>query len=181
MFVEDKYGVVDRWHPKSADRLATLLSSIPGTILISGDVHQAEMIHYPCSSKLIREATSSGLTHSVISQWGFLGALYNYLLLPFTWNVSPRFLVKNFGTVDITWGNDPIVTLNLREDDGKILYSEEFTVSGSLVSPKYSDLCDYSAKERFGRHVLGAVVLVMPVILWTAAGVIYLRKYSHSY
>lgn len=181
VFVEDKYGVVDRWHPASAARLAALLSPIPGAFVISGDVHQAEMIHFPCSEAVVREVTSSGLSHSVVSQWGILGVLYNYLLIPLSWNASPRHLVKNFGTIDIAWENDPLVTISLRNDNGEVLFRESFRISESLQNPQFSSLCQISAKERFLRHITGTLLLILPVALWTAAGVIYLRKHSHSY
>jgi len=179
--VEDKYGVVDRWHPASSVRLASLLSTIPGAVVISGDVHQAEMIHFPCAGKIVREATSSGLTHSVLSQWGVLGVLYNYLLIPLSWNVSPRHLVKNFGTIDIVWESDPLVTISLRDDSGEVLYQELFHISTSLQSPTFPLLCQQPAWERFLKHIAAAVLLVSPIVIWTAAGVLYLRKHSHSY
>ena len=173
--------MVDRWHPASAARLAALLSTLPGAIVISGDVHQAEMLHFPCSEAVIREVTSSGLSHSVVSQWGILGVLYNYLLIPLSWNASPRHLVKNFGTIDIAWETDPLVTINLRNDNGEVLFLESFRISESLKTPQFPSLCQISAKERFIRHIAGALLLVLPVALWTAAGLIYLRKYSHCY
>lgn len=181
VFVEDKYGVVDRWHPASAARLAALLSPVPGLILLSGDVHQAEMLHFPCGEVTIREVTSSGLTHSVQSQWGILGVLYNYLLIPLSWNVSPRHLVKNFGTIDILWEKDPVVTISLRNDQGKVLFQELFRLSESRQSAENTILCEQSAKERFLRHILGSILLISPILLYIAAGLVYLRKFSHSY
>jgi len=181
VFVEDKYGVVDRWHPASAVRLASLLSTIPGAVVLSGDVHQAEMLHFPCAGKTVREVTSSGLTHSVQSQWGVVGKLYNYLLIPLSWNESPRHLVKNFGTIEVVWEKDPLVTISLRNDQGEVLFREVFRLSESLQSAKNAILCEKSAKERFLRHLIGSIVLISPILLYAAAGLVYLRKFSHSY
>ncbi len=66
--------VVESWghFPKERERLLKLINPVSGLVLLSGDVHHAEISsteRVNSESKAIIEVTSSGLTHSCVGGW----------------------------------------------------------------------------------------------------------------
>lgn len=86
--------------PAERDRLIRLLAQVPNVVLLSGDVHFAEVSD---ASKLL-EVTSSGLTHDCSTP--FYGALCQPLLDYFAGqrsNPSNYYIGRNFGSIDFDW------------------------------------------------------------------------------
>jgi len=130
--------VVESWghFPEERDRLLRLLNKLPGLLLISGDVHHADVLDalagiYPQQRQQrihgIIEVTSSGLTHSCVGP--FYGALCAPILRAFATNrfrgvtLDNRqrgevgdssianhgeyfYTGRNYGTIDIAWAED---------------------------------------------------------------------------
>jgi len=111
--------VMESWghFPTERNRLLELLNGIPGTILLSGDVHHGEILDLVLppttdaasnskhnSQQYLYEITSSGLTHSCTLP--FYGGLCEPLLKTFHHHriVPDQYYIgKNFGTIDIDW------------------------------------------------------------------------------
>lgn len=113
--------VVESWghFPKERGRLLKLISPVSGLVLLSGDVHHAEIsTTRPSSSKVssttrgaIIEVTSSGLTHSCETGW--FGPFCKPILDLFpnhrfngrnAVSTDPSYFTKeNFGSISIDW------------------------------------------------------------------------------
>mmetsp|Transcript_36065 Transcript_36065/g.82134 ORF Transcript_36065/g.82134 Transcript_36065/m.82134 type:complete len:448 (+) Transcript_36065:44-1387(+) len=117
--------------PKEQARLIRLLlsSGVPGVLLVSGDVHMAEVSSVLCthrdsdSARQLLEVTSSGLTHSTgvrpffLERWGF----WIYMkLVPQEYQVSGYYWRPNVGEVVVDWdaGTAKSVRVNLYGEDG---------------------------------------------------------------
>lgn len=89
--------------PSERDRLLRLLQRTPGAILLSGDVHYAEILD--ASSSIVTEVTSSGLTHVCTKH--IYGAICHPLLSTFTAHRSnPNagyYIGRNYGSLAIDW------------------------------------------------------------------------------
>jgi alkaline phosphatase D len=129
--------VVESWghFPKERERLLKLINPVSGLVLLSGDVHHAEIStttkHDSMNSKTssttegsIIEVTSSGLTHSCDGGW--YGPLCQPILDNFpnhrfqggnvASNTDPSYFTKkNFGSISIDWSTRKF--LWLQEDD----------------------------------------------------------------
>ena len=127
--------LVESWchFNKERQRLLRLISrnNIPGVVLLSGDVHFAEILstnpefrqeHFNGHNHPLLEVTSSGLTHSCESSYySFLckPILNSFLQLCFRRKREKHdnfyYTDRNFGTIDIEWndGNDPIGSINV--------------------------------------------------------------------
>lgn len=109
--------VVESWghFPNERERLLKLINPVSGLVLLSGDVHHAEMSstkRVNNESKAIVEVTSSGLTHSCVGGW--YGRFCKPILDYFPkhrfqgGNVASAadpsyFTNKNFGSISIDW------------------------------------------------------------------------------
>jgi len=121
----------EHWFDKSRQRLIGLIRKykVSGVILLSGDVHYAEIMKHPCPQRVgynLYEFTSSGLTHYISEYIPFGGQLFNELF-PHTYN-SPkdRFMEKNFGMLKFSLeGEEPKVLLEVRNDHGKKVMEKE--------------------------------------------------------
>jgi len=98
-------GEVWRRFPKAHQRLLKTLaeSRVKGLILLSGDVHMAQLNGLQCGNTLIPELTSSGLTHSVrdlffVAKWVVRWVLW---IWPQDHLMAPTWLGRNFGELDI--------------------------------------------------------------------------------
>jgi hypothetical protein len=100
--------------PNERDRLVRLLSAKPGVLLLSGDVHYAEILDPRAaftvndsqeSQAAFLEVTSSGLTHDCSKP--FYGRLCQPILDSFhlhRFNTTDNYYIgKNFGTIDIDY------------------------------------------------------------------------------
>jgi len=80
------------------------IHKVPGVILLSGDVHHAEIMVNNCSSQLnypLYEITSSGLTHSIRTQVSLLGDLI-FDWIPIKYRIGV-YLDYNYGIIRINW------------------------------------------------------------------------------
>lgn len=118
--------VVESWghFPKERERLLKLLNDVPGLVILSGDVHHAEISTAneiaehkmrsmtAANKKAIVEVTSSGLTHSCDGP--FYGPLCKPILDAFPShrfkggnltdaNAPSYFTSRNFGSISIDW------------------------------------------------------------------------------
>jgi alkaline phosphatase D len=114
--------VVESWghFPKERDRLLKMINTVSGLVLLSGDVHHAEISTTRKSSTrsstteggAIIEVTSSGLTHSC--EGGWYGPLCKPILDRFPmhrffggnldFSKDPSYYTKiNFGSISIDW------------------------------------------------------------------------------
>ena len=105
--------------PKERDRLLKMINTVPGLLLLSGDVHHAEISSTNINRKdssanegAIIEVTSSGMTHSCNGGW--YGRMCQPILNHFgkhrflggnvASNTSPSYFTqKNFGSISIDW------------------------------------------------------------------------------
>lgn len=97
--VHDRKVVSEHWNAENRKRLFDLIEDIPGTFLLSGDVHTGEIILYPCNKYPLVEFTTSGMTHTAFNQYSYFSLLYIYLWMPFTYNVGPRAIDYNWGSI----------------------------------------------------------------------------------
>jgi len=121
----------EHWFDKSRQRLLDLIQKykVSGVILLSGDVHYAEIMKHPCPQRVgynLYEFTSSGLTHYISEYIPFGGQFFNELF-PHTFNTpKDRFIEKNFGILRFSFeGNEPKVLLEVRNDHGNKVMEKE--------------------------------------------------------
>ncbi|KAK1744159.1 alkaline phosphatase D family protein [Skeletonema marinoi] len=111
--------VVESWghFPDERERLLKLINPVTGLVLLSGDVHHAEIsstkrINIKSKASSIIEVTSSGLTHSCLGGWygGFCKPILDYFPKHRFkgGNVASTddpsyFTKKNFGSISIDW------------------------------------------------------------------------------
>lgn len=176
---QDRFGVTERFHPPSAERLMQLVAATPNAFLLSGDVHVSEVMKSTCLSRPVYEVTSSGLTHTAYTQYGFGGLIYNYLVQPGTYTTSPRVYQKSYCLVDIDWKAE-VLSFSFLNAAGDHLYTESIQLNDHRTG-KPPEWCAYSDLKRAVRHWTGSVILLLPAVLHVSAAVLYLRKYSHSY
>ena len=176
---QDRFGVTERFHPPSAERLMQLVAATPNTYLLSGDVHISEVMKSTCLGRPVYEVTSSGLTHTAYTQYGFIGLMYNYLVQPATYTTAHRVHEKSYCLVEIDWKTE-ILSFSFMNAAGDHLHTESIQLNDHrTVNPP--EFCAYSDLKRAVRHWTGSVILLLPAVLHVGALVLYLRKYSHSY
>jgi alkaline phosphatase D len=161
--------------PKEQERLLQLLNSKrpSGLVLLSGDVHHAEILDpSPSNKSTFLEVTSSGLTHSCTMP--FYGKLCEPLLTRFGTHrrlESDYFLGRNFGTLDVDWrnrrlsiavhdhGGETVLTTGWRSFSWDALTQEELnhvarTVDGHLLPTLIRWTC------------IGFVLFALAAFLW---------------
>ncbi|OQS00755.1 transcription initiation factor TFIID subunit [Thraustotheca clavata] len=131
----------DRWYggenwarfPSARERLLKLIlqSQAKGIVLLSGDVHFAEINQVKCGAEQLTEITSSGMTHAwqylggskwrILPAWIFtLGNIY----LPWQYRVDNFFAGLNFGDIQFDWNaSPPTATFNILDKHGTIKLS----------------------------------------------------------
>jgi len=158
----------DNWYSNSTQRLLTLIEKykIPG-ILLSGDVHLAEILHLPCSKQNygydIYEVTSSGLTHTSRDHWP-QGELFDKISFPETYNRGQdRFVDLNFGTIEVTWSDEDInkcrIRVDIRNVSGDVVLYKDIQL-GELQHKESIESCQlFDSKEiRFFQHVVKQII-----------------------
>lgn len=121
--VADEKGI-DSWgnFPRERKRLYKLIEATgaKGVIIVSGDVHFAEISRTDDGPYPLYDFTSSGLTH--ISE-PLAAATNNF-------RVSDKAFAKlNFGLIDIDWDKPvPTVTMEVRGSDGKVAIERTITL-----------------------------------------------------
>jgi len=180
MLPGDKF-VQEKWiyYPGNLDRLIFLIAKykVPGTILMSGDVHMGEMMVANCSDigYPLYEITSSGLTHSVRSQVPFIspstiGKYYRSSLTTYlTYD-------KNFGSIDIDWNEPVSITLNLHNvsNNGLITFKQKIFINDLKYKKDIfqkencivkTDIALYSALF-FVRVIYTSLIIIIFMILY---------------
>ena len=124
----DDRPIVEEFYQKTRDFVLTLFNPKTNIILLSGDVHNGEIMTDQCTKFIngyeMREFTSSGMTHSVDSVTGALGDTVLDFLYPDTYNtVEDRFMKENYGVVEFELDNlNPSrsnVTVNIKDYWGR--------------------------------------------------------------
>eukprot|EP00559_Dactyliosolen_fragilissimus_P007923 CAMPEP_0184868884 /NCGR_PEP_ID=MMETSP0580-20130426/32056_1 /TAXON_ID=1118495 /ORGANISM="Dactyliosolen fragilissimus" /LENGTH=376 /DNA_ID=CAMNT_0027370043 /DNA_START=350 /DNA_END=1477 /DNA_ORIENTATION=- len=166
--------LVESWghYPEEKNRLLRLLSNIKGLLLLSGDVHHAEILDsqatsnsYPSHNHGIIEVTSSGLTHSCTDPfYGFLctNILNRFHLHRFNdhsdTNKKYYYTGRNFGSININWGD---AKLNSNSVEGDINLDDSTTIevrlhdshgypvmtTGKQYTSSYSDKFSFESLE----------------------------------
>mmetsp|Transcript_12299 Transcript_12299/g.12317 ORF Transcript_12299/g.12317 Transcript_12299/m.12317 type:complete len:82 (-) Transcript_12299:51-296(-) len=77
------------------------LEKVPGTILLSGDIHIGEILKQNCNKYAIYEITSSGMTHTAYTVFGYIGLFLSTFNLHFGNNIGPRIYEFNYGTIEV--------------------------------------------------------------------------------
>jgi alkaline phosphatase D len=117
--------IIEKWndYPQSVNKMYTLLEKYQprGLLFISGDVHYGEILeHKVDTSKLIlREITSSGLTHSNYPQPLFTNNKYT---------IDEPYTGIQYGMIRIDWKENPEVTLQILNRKNKVKGEYSFKV-----------------------------------------------------
>ncbi|CAG9327160.1 unnamed protein product [Blepharisma stoltei] len=181
VYTEDRFGKAERWDEYSRNKLLSLINDISGVILLTGDVHMAEILKITCNDNLFYEVTSSGMTHTITTTGGNLILLYLYGWLPFTFNVGHRVTVKNFGFIEIDW-QFRLLKMSIRNSYGNILIEEKISLDHFSSNFERSYYCDKKPRYRKIVHVLSFwAVFYVPLLLLGIDTLIFFRKWSHSY
>jgi alkaline phosphatase D len=119
--------VMESWghYPQERHRLLKLLNGASGSVLLSGDVHHAEILdpNIVSNKQSLLEVTSSGMTHTCATP------LYGYYLcrpLLETFDAHRHesqdnfFIGKNYGTVEIDWEKQSFEVL-VHDDGGTVV------------------------------------------------------------
>jgi alkaline phosphatase D len=105
--VADRKGM-DEWgnYPLERQRLFDLIQSTgaSGVILLTGNVHFAELSRYDGGPYPFYDFTSSGLTHSNP----------NYAEADNPYRVGNAYADKNFGLIEIDWSANPVPTISFK-------------------------------------------------------------------
>jgi len=121
--------LVESWghYPKEKKRLLSLLNQTRGLVLLSGDVHFAEistLFPPPKSAQPLVEVTSSGLTHSC--ETAFYGPICRPVLNAYSRHRYAHkynyYSGRNFGTIEFYW-NKRTMIINVHNITGGIILS----------------------------------------------------------
>ncbi|KAL4506711.1 hypothetical protein ABPG72_000282 [Tetrahymena utriculariae] len=109
----------EQWYNPSRQRLLQLIRDKKApVVLLSGDIHQAELMEMPCSDQYLgyslREITSSGLSFTNTEMTSIF-PLFKYIVqlgVPptFSSHQIDRYLERNYGMVNIEWNNTDIMS-----------------------------------------------------------------------
>jgi hypothetical protein len=165
------------------NRLLNLLRGLPGLVVISGDVHFAELSttqpegysialgsrkEADLDSKLdIIEVTSSGLTHSVKD----LGFLAEWQLKAFNAHrFGSLYLGRNFGTIHFDWEHE-VLRVDIHDQNGAVVLSTGDRPIGRVSSLTENDV-DYVRKLHGGKiflFVIGLILLLATLIVYISS------------
>lgn len=177
----DRIGPAEKWHDKSRLRLWELVSKYKGILLLSGDVHYAEILKVHCAKYPIIEFTSSGMGHSVYTTYSWISWFILNFFQAFNFNVGPKFGWKNFGSIEIDWERGEI-ELGIRDTYGTVQNSYKFSIDELYSELKGDPICNAGVfKLKLLHFVAVLCVLGSPLILLTLSGLIFIRKYTNSY
>jgi len=116
---------MDEWgnFPRECTRLIDLAEKTGNAILLSGNVHFAEISRLAAPGGLVK-LTSSGMTHT--------NELY--AKAPNSHRIAGPSIDLNFGLVEIDWESG-LVVLSASTDDGKNIFAYELSIR-SLAAPR---------------------------------------------
>jgi len=128
---DDRF-IPEYWFKSSRDRLLGMLKQykVSGTILLSGDVHWAEIMSYPCWKRDVGhplyEVTSSGFTHNLYS--GLINKIAEDFWPKTFWEEgnTGAFVGFNFGTIRVLEnGGESKIFIEVRDKNGQVVRSKE--------------------------------------------------------
>lgn len=178
VMAEDRFGLTDRLHTLSRERLYGLIEGIPNVMLLTGDVHMSEIMLNPCLHYPVYEVTSSGLTHTVYTTFGFFHLIITHMFMPYTYNIGHRVTVKNFALITIDWGLESSnVTLEILDSQGTVQLFHSFDLSSLSKPASPTWVCTASPVQRYALHaVVSTLVYIAPLLMlgvgvrrWNAA------------
>ena len=180
--ITTKYRVAptERWHDLSVSRLMKLIDEVPGVILLSGDVHHGEIVRITSRDHIFYEITSSGLTHSVGTLYGFAGALLINFISALTYNIGPKFLGMNFGTLEIDWEGQ-WMEVAIRDSRGNSKISHKILISELYEKNIPYGLSNVNGSLQGYHCSIFFLVFFLPILIHITVVIIFLRKLSHSY
>ena len=161
------------WFSDSRERLINLIKKykVSGTLLLSGDVHETEMMKHPCRERVgfdLYEFTSSGVNLN----YGNLGTYAKRLLSVVyadTFNTDEdRFFEENFGVLRFNFeGERPHLTMEAINKEGKELIKREvdymrLTFDEGLLDHEAQCVLDMSRYGRFIDKLIESVLLLDP-------------------
>ncbi|MBW1881175.1 MAG: hypothetical protein JRJ84_22705 [Deltaproteobacteria bacterium] len=112
--------------PHERERMLRLLEETGAgahTLLLSGDAHWAELSQVGDGDQVLFELTSSGLTET----WPTFG--------PNTHRVGEPYTEANFGLVTIDWDAGLLVTLEVRDVEGRAQITHQVKLSAAADGP----------------------------------------------
>jgi len=157
----------ETWYGGSRKRLLELIrkEKKSGVLLLSGDVHFAEVLKYPCPERLgyenFYEFTSSGLTQypPVPEAKQLLDEMF-----PYTFNEpKERYFTRNFGMIRFSFAEkEPKAVLEVRDEKGKVImeqviYAKELRFREDKVDLDSKCVIDESGYWRFAKKLWGGI------------------------
>jgi alkaline phosphatase D len=150
----------EHWYKHSQDKLLQVIrkTQASGIILLSGDVHYAEIMKHPCPKRVgynLYEVTSSGLTHYMSGyNLPYGGELLN-AISPTTFNSEKdRYMYKNFGLITVDFEDKKNIKIEIKDEDGntalnKDVSFEEIKYNKDMVNINSRCVLDESPYVRF--------------------------------
>jgi len=143
IFPDDRF-LPESWFEWSRQKLYELIRKYKrsGVVLLSGDVHYAEFMKYPCKERIgydLWEFTSSGLTHFIASQVKYIDE-FTKRLYPTTYNdMEDKYMERNFGVLNISFGSNPGILMQVRNYNGhlvleKFISKKDLTFNESIIN-----------------------------------------------
>jgi hypothetical protein len=191
----NRYLLFEHWYKSSRSRLFDLLGRVKknGIILITGDVHCAQILKTFCTLPEVGydlyEISSSGLSH-----YDRVNFIMDYFM-PNDYSIVPTVNYYNFGKIDFFWGNskeDSKIFLSIIDIDNitRIKFSLSLTKDLSFDKSKITDpLCEAKLNSKFksfGEYMeyyynnkyFILILVLYKWILLTIAGLIYLAYFT---
>ena len=153
--------------PSERTRLLRLLRHVPGAVLLSGDVHYAEILN-AAASTLVTEVTSSGLTHVCTKH--IYGPLCQPLLQTFSAHRLNRtdgyYIGRNFGSLMIDWAGQTVeVKIHDALSGDTVLTTGPMAIVGRTPSPVMSDEDLEQIPTCMDGHLIPVAVAVMAGVI----------------
>jgi alkaline phosphatase D len=165
----DDRTITEMWYDSEREKLIGLIRkyALSGVILLSGDVHFAEVMKYPCRHRVgyeLHEFTSSGLTHYAGTHIPYFGPGFAKHAVPDTFSTSnDRYIERNFGALRFTFGKTGGVTYEIKNFTGHTVLMKYVSQKELHFDNKYLDLekscitdknAFLRALEKFGKLIL---------------------------
>ena len=192
--LEWRKGKAENWgrFPKAKARFIDVVARAKSAVVVSGDVHMAEIAGARCGSKLLLDVTSSGMTHSwarqspVFPKYTVAPILTNGMrlaqrLLPFPYLLrdegsgrSQNYLGLNFGELDFDFANGTLTARIFSEDGLELQHTFALAAlgadGGAACEPAGRDPPGWESAIRFflfaaimAAGIFGAPLLVLGV------------------
>jgi len=158
----------EKWFDQSKERLISLIRKYKtsGVILLTGDVHYAEIMKFPCKERVgfeLYELTSSGMTHHLSTHVPYVSEVISELY-PSTYNtIEDKYFERNFGTVKFHFGEKKNVELGISNYYGipilkKIVDYADLVYNEGIINDEASCIIDTPNYMRFTSHYLKALL-----------------------